>query len=91
MKSAREGKIRNWYEFGYELLAQYMVTGKVKLNPLPTALVTRVKNWGHKDTVAVRDQSSYDDHMESLDMYERDIESMLDDALSSAIGRVFVM
>lgn len=34
MRSAREGKITNIKELYHEFMAQYLITGKVKLNPL---------------------------------------------------------
>src|SRR4051812_44431408 len=42
MKSARDNKLRNWDEFAHELLAQYLITGKITLRPLPDAIVTGI-------------------------------------------------
>ena len=40
MKSARDGTLRNSDEFPFEMLAQYLLTGEIRFNDLPTSLVT---------------------------------------------------
>src|SRR5690606_27691325 len=34
-KSAREGNLREYFEFHYEMFAQYLLQGEIKFNPLP--------------------------------------------------------
>jgi len=47
MKSARDSRISSVYEFVYELLAQYLLTGRVTLKPLtPVAAEDTVKYAG---------------------------------------------
>lgn len=47
MKSARDRNLRNFYEFIFELLAQYINTGKIKFNPIPkNLLLQNAKAWG---------------------------------------------
>ena len=50
MKSARDKKMRSWYEFAYELLAQYLLTGSIRFNPLPRSIVTGIAAYGCKKT-----------------------------------------
>jgi hypothetical protein len=45
MKSARDKNIRNWYEFAYELLAQYLITDKITFNELPKNIVTGIASF----------------------------------------------
>lgn len=92
MKSARDKNLRNWFEFAYELLAQYMLTGSVKLNPLPDRIVTGMGGWGREQTKGVMYQGSqkmYNNH--DLEYYSGELESMLDNVLSRAVGKTYVM
>lgn len=90
MKSARDGNLRNWYEFGYELFAQYLLTGKIKLKPLESRLVTKIKNWGHKETIG-SEEGFREDHNSNLPYYEDELENAINDVLGSAIGSIFLM
>lgn len=92
MKAARDKKIRNWYEFGYELLAQYFITGHIKLNPLPDNIVVGMGGWGRKQTTRVKNpeiQGTYNTH--DLDYFAHGLESWIDNVLDHAVGKVFVM
>ncbi len=91
MKSARDNNLRNWAEFAYELLAQYMLTGSIKLNPLPEKLIVGLRPFGRKDTRVAHDvaRNMYNNH--DLDYYAGELESMLDTVLSKAVNKVYVM
>lgn len=92
MKAARDGNIRNWNEFAYELLAQYFITGHIKLNPLPDSIVTGMGGWARKQTSYVRNreaQSTYNNH--DLEYFSQSLESWIDGVLDHAVGKVFVM
>lgn len=92
MKSARDANLRNWYEFAYELLAQYMLTGKIKFSPLPDRLITGLAGWGRKETRGAQwkeTQRMYNEH--DLEYYASELETMLDNVLDRAVGKVFVM
>lgn len=92
MKSARDGKMRNWFEFGYELLAQYMLTGHVKFNKLPDSIVTGLLGYGRKDSRYARNKDELARYNETgLVAYEEQIESELNGILGAAVGSVFVM
>jgi hypothetical protein len=41
MKSTRDRNLVSAYEFLYEMLAQYILTGKIRFSPLPRAIGTR--------------------------------------------------
>lgn len=92
MKAARDSNLRSWPEFAYELLAQYLITGHIKLNPLPDSIVTGMGGWGRKQTSYVRDreaQGTYNTH--DLEYFSHDLESYLDSVLGYAVGSVLVM
>lgn len=92
-RSSRSGQIKRPYEFLYELFAQYLGTGTVTLNPLPTNLGYGRKAWGTPTKYMnvkpeYRDQSDLQNASEVL---ARDMQFMFDDVLSSSVGQIFVM
>lgn len=92
MKSARDNNLRNWNEFGHELLAQYIITGKIKFNPLPDSIITKIRGWGHKDyarSINKDFQKTYNTF--DLDYYAGGLNDYLDNVLSSCVSRIFVM
>jgi hypothetical protein len=92
-RSSRSGEIRRPYEFLYELFAQYLGTGKVTLNPLPSNLGYGRKAWGNPTNFMnikpeFRDES---DRAHASEMLAGDMQMMFDDVLSNSVGKVFVM
>jgi len=92
MKSARDNKMRNWYEFAYELLAQYLLTGKIKFNALPRSIITGIGGWGHKQTRYSKDEEAREAiNTSELESIVLEIEGDLENILGASIGSVFVM
>lgn len=92
MKSARDENLRNWYEFAYELLAQYLITGKIKFNPLPKSLVTGIAGWGRKETRWARgEEARVAINENDLQELAEEIQYDLEGILGASVGRVFVM
>jgi hypothetical protein len=92
-RSSRSGEIRRPYEFLYELFAQYLGTGKVTLNPLPSNLGYGRKAWGTPSKYMnikpeFRDES---ERAHASEMLAGDMQMMFDDVLSSSVGKIFVM
>lgn len=92
-RSSRSNEIKRPYEFLYELFAQYLGTGKVTLNPLPTNLGYGRKAWGTPSKYLnikpeFRNES---DRAEATAMLANDMGYMFDDVLSSSVGKIFVM
>lgn len=92
-RSSRSNQIRRPYEFLYELFAQYLGTGQVTLNPLPSNLGYGRKNWGNPSKYLnikpeYRDES---DRAEATQTLANDMQYMFDDVLSSSVGQIFVM
>jgi hypothetical protein len=95
MKSARDGKVDNFNEFINELVAQYIITGKITFNPLPRSFMVRKQMaWG-------RDNSLYRSHsLEGPDVEEindlleanaRKYEYYLQEVFNGLTGRIFVI
>lgn len=92
MKSAREGNLRSWYEFAYELLAQYLITGTIKFNPLPASVVTGIAGWGRKQTRSSKDEPAREAiNLDELESLASEIEGDLEGILGASVNKVFVM
>lgn len=92
-RSSRSSEIRRPYEFLYELFAQYLGTGKVTLNPLPTNLTYGRKVWGNP-TRFMNIKPDFRDERgraQASEMLATDMQLMFDDVLSSSVGQIFVM
>lgn len=91
MKSARDGKLSRPYEFLYELLAQYINTGEIKLNLMPKTLGYGKQVYG-KHTRALRLLPTDDaENRNHIEMLERDLAYHLDTILGEAQNKIFVM
>lgn len=92
MKSAREGKLLNFYEFQHELLAQFLLTGSIKFNPLPMSLVTKYA-WGRPSSSyrSIMSKEDLDDFNDYLAGTARTFEYYLKECLNSLAGKIFVM
>jgi hypothetical protein len=91
MKSARDGKITRPYEFLYELLAQYLIQGTVRLNPLPKELggvFARPRVFG-RPSIGI--PLKHEPPNSLIPMLERDLNHLLNDVLVSCEGKIFVM
>jgi hypothetical protein len=92
-RSSLSGDIRRPYEFLYELFAQYLGTGSVKLNPLPTNLGYGRKAWG-RPTKYMNIKPMFSDEKvrkQIADTLAYDMELMFNDVLSSAVGKIYLM
>lgn len=98
MKSARDGTVRNVYEFGYELLAQWMTTGKIRFNPIPKSFgkrgtfgrpgtYTSMERYG-RGPITDEAMTEYNEQLETL---SQTLEYYAETALSNAVGKIFVM
>lgn len=82
-RSSRTGKINRPYEFIYEMLAQYLATGHVTLNPLPLRLALMRHN-----SLSLTDPSSATQVTSTL---SRDMEILFSGVLSECEGKIFVI
>jgi hypothetical protein len=94
MKSARENKLVSRYEFVYELVAQYIITGKITFNDLPKSLIlTRQMAWGKPNyrTKNYTDETAYIEYNEMLHNNALKYEHYLDTVFNGLEGKIFVM
>jgi hypothetical protein len=92
-RSARERLLRNSYEFTNELVAEYIVTGKITFNKqYPRILATRY-TWGHAQGAYKRPLSEEDmqEVMEYVSYKEEEIQSLLQVLIENSVGNVYVM
>jgi hypothetical protein len=92
-KSARDKNLRNAFEFTNELIAQYIVTGKITLNKTLPDKVPMTYAWGN--VIDQLRKSITPDQQEELDEMIKYAEETLNvycqDLISSAIGNIYVM
>ena len=86
-----QNQITRPYEFLYELFAQFLQTGDVKLNPFPRELPYGKAAWGRKSTLTA--DTSYDDSDLEQAAYSmaNTMQYAFDDVLGEACNRIFVM
>jgi hypothetical protein len=89
-RSSRTGQITRPYEFMYELFAQYLGTGQIKLNPLPKKQEYGRKAWG-RSTQSLNLRGDEEESRYTTEVLGRDMELMFDDVLSSMVGKILVM
>ena len=92
-RSSRSGEIRRPYEFLYEIFAQYLGTGAVSFNALPTNLGYGRQAWGNPSRYLnikpeYRDEAA---RKQAAEVLSYDMELMFNDALSNAEGKILVM
>lgn len=88
MRSARLGKIDRYFEFYYELFAQYLNSGKIKLNRLPEKIKIGFEAYGRPKFARTSDIEHVNDIIEGI---ENTFGYYADDALGSVVGDIFVM
>jgi hypothetical protein len=94
MKSARDGTINRFGEFGYELLAQWMTTGSIKFNPLPRSFGKRGvfgKTGTYTNVTGKHNDDEYEEYNEQLMNLSSTLEYYAGVALMNAVGKIFVM
>jgi hypothetical protein len=94
MKSARENRLRNSDEFVHELVAQYIITGRIEFNDLPDPLVLdRRMAWGRPNSTTrrVQDKTAHAEYNEILRSWASKYEYNLDSIFNGLEGKMFVM
>ena len=88
MRSARLGKIKRPYEFYYELFAQYLKDGSIKLNPLTQTIKTGPAPYGKSKMSSTKNIDEVNDMIKSI---QNDFKFYADDVLSNCVGNIYVM
>lgn len=91
--SSRSGQIRRPYEFLYEIFAQYLGTGHVTFNMLPTNLGYGRQNWGTPSKYLNLKLEHSDDasRKQATEVLAYDMELMFNDVMSNLEGKILVM
>jgi hypothetical protein len=90
-RSSRSNEIKRPYEFLYEIFAQYLGTGNVTFNPLPSNLGYGRKAWGNPTRYMNIKPQMRDDAADAAQTLANDMQYMFDDVLSSSVGQIYVM
>jgi hypothetical protein len=91
MKSTRDRNLVSVYEFLYELLAQYILTGKIRFNPLPKQIGTP-RYFGKGGFLRSRlDDEELQNHSDWIQSNADNYVYLLDSILNSLDGKIFVM
>jgi len=95
MRSARKENLRNFNELAYELVAQYITTGKITFAPIPASLITRRRfAWGnpaHDRKYTKLKGEELTEWDEIVKGYAGKYEYYLDNHFDSLEGKMFVM
>jgi hypothetical protein len=88
MKSARDGNLRNADEFIYEMIAQYIFSGRVTMNNVRG--IYSHSTWGHKQHRHPR-SDSHDDLDYAVQRFAEEMNAYIEQLLHSCVGGIFVM
>lgn len=95
MRSARNNKIPNFFEFVHELVAQYIINGKITFNPLPRQLIVRNRYVFGKHIPDTRSTKTDDFHLESLnELVQHNAKyftELLDEVFADLRGEIIVI
>lgn len=83
MNSARQGKIINAYEFIHELFSQWLITGKITMNELPSQI--------HEDEVLTSDSVKLARAQKALTNFPRIMDRKFHSILDEAKGGIWVI
>lgn len=87
-RSAREKKIRDYFEIYNELFAQYVIEGKIRFNPLPEKF--GVSGWG-KHPVRARNKEILEDYQSVAEGLARTLDYYFNELLREASKGVLLM
>ena len=86
-KSARDKKIRDWFEIINELIAQYLTTGRIKFNPPPKCFGGGAG--GNRQNYCIT--GDYEYATEQVETLARDVEYYIDNVLGAVVNGILVM
>lgn len=94
MRSTRENNLRTSSEFMFELVAQYIITGKITFNDLPRSLILdRKVAWGRPNYKLknIIDEDMYQEYNAQLHNNAQVYEHYLDSVFGALVNKIFVM
>ena len=92
MRSARQRKLRNYFEFPYELLAQYLLTkNKIQFNEPAKLLITHYA-WGNAQGLYNRlNDAGVFEVQYLIQAMAEEYNELIKNILDACVGRLFVM
>lgn len=92
-KSARDRKLRASFEFTNELIAQYVITGKVTLNANLPKLLPLSYAWGKPQGYHLRftEERTPQELEDLIEVYQSELYNDIDALFGSSIGNIYVM
>jgi hypothetical protein len=90
-RSSRQALLQRPFEFLYELFAQFLQTGKIKLNMLPNNIPYGSSKWGRKSSMTADPNVPEDDVNDEINNLMNTMPFMFEDVLSACMNRIFVM
>lgn len=88
MKSARDGKINRYFEFYYELFAQYLKNGNIQFNKLSNSFVKSHGAYGRRELAYTQDTEAANNILLRI---VNNFKYYAEDVLSDSIGNIYVM
>lgn len=92
-KSARDRNLRNVFEFTNEVIAQYLITGKITFNRNFPRVLPTYFTWGRpQGPYSVQITQDLQEEIDGLiSNFEEEVYAWVDSLVYSAVGKVFVM
>jgi hypothetical protein len=91
-RSSRQNLIKRPYEFLYELFTQFMMAGKVTLNPLPKSLSYGKPAYGRKPySMSLQQDVTQEDADQAIYSLCNTMDYAFDTVLSECVGKIFFM
>jgi len=92
-RSSRTKQIRRPYEFMYELLAQYILSGKITLQPFPTRVGYGRPVFGrYTEYLNIKPElRDTNDRIHASEILANDMGIKFNDTLASSVGKIYVM
>jgi hypothetical protein len=87
-RSSRKGRINRAYEFLYELFAQYITLGKIKLNPLPEKLTAGRRVIAKVSPEIAHEADEVGGYL--IGAAEERLGYTIDNILGASLGKIFV-
>jgi hypothetical protein len=92
-KSARDRNLRNVFEFTNEVVAEYIITGKVVFNREFPKILPTYFTWGNpQGPYSVQITPELQEEIDDIISYfENEVYGWVDNLVDSAVGKIFVM
>jgi hypothetical protein len=90
-RSSRQELLQRPFEFLYELFAQFLQTGKIKLNMLPSNIPYGSSKWGRKNSMNANPDVPEDDVNDDIYGLMNTMPFLFEDVLSACMNHIFVM